>query len=156
MSATPRDRIKEVVVYFLRLGLLGFGGPVVGQMEKELVGHRGWLTKGQMREAIAVLPIAPRPPRNTGRRLRRVSSRRLLGCVGRRMGVHSCEFRDRCRVGGAVRLPWRSKAGDRDLLWGEPSRDRADTAFLLPARKARHGRLVPMADCRRMSCCYLS
>jgi chromate transporter len=31
-------RIKELVQYFLRLGLLGFGGPValVGQMEREL------------------------------------------------------------------------------------------------------------------------
>jgi chromate transporter len=31
-------RLKELVRYFLRLGLLGFGGPValVGQMEREL------------------------------------------------------------------------------------------------------------------------
>jgi len=30
--------IKALVLYFLRLGLLGFGGPValVGQMEREL------------------------------------------------------------------------------------------------------------------------
>ncbi len=64
MSATsPRDRIKEVVVYFLRLGLLGFGGPValVGQMEKELVADRGWLTKEQMREAIAICQSLPGP-----------------------------------------------------------------------------------------------
>ena len=34
--------IKQVVQYFLRLGLLGFGGPValVGQMERELVSER--------------------------------------------------------------------------------------------------------------------
>src|SRR5262249_9238876 len=33
-----------------------FGGPValVGQMERELVAERGWLTKEQMREAIAI------------------------------------------------------------------------------------------------------
>jgi chromate transporter len=62
-AASPRDRIKEVVVYFLRLGLLGFGGPValVGQMEKELVGDRGWLTKEQMREAIAICQSLPGP-----------------------------------------------------------------------------------------------
>ena len=49
--------------YFLRLGLLGFGGPValVGQMEKELVGDRGWLTKEQMREAIAICQSMPGP-----------------------------------------------------------------------------------------------
>ena len=35
----PSDRIIELVRYFLRLGFLGFGGPValVGQMERELV-----------------------------------------------------------------------------------------------------------------------
>ena len=47
-------RTQEVVRYFLRLGLLGFGGPValVGQMERELVTERGWLTAERMREAI--------------------------------------------------------------------------------------------------------
>jgi chromate transporter len=51
------------VAYFLRLGLLGFGGPValVGQMERELVTERGWLTKEQMREAIAVCQSLPGP-----------------------------------------------------------------------------------------------
>jgi chromate transporter len=55
--------MKEVVRYFLRLGLLGFGGPValVGQMERELVTERGWLTKEQMREAIAVCQSLPGP-----------------------------------------------------------------------------------------------
>ncbi len=51
------------MLYFLRLGLLGFGGPValVGQMERELVSERGWLTKEQMREAIAVCQSLPGP-----------------------------------------------------------------------------------------------
>ena len=62
-SETPRRRIRELVLYFLRLGLLGFGGPValVGQMERELVGERGWLTKDQMREAIAICQSLPGP-----------------------------------------------------------------------------------------------
>ena len=53
----------EVVRYFMRLGLLGFGGPValVGQMERDLVTERGWLTKEQMREAIAVCQSLPGP-----------------------------------------------------------------------------------------------
>src|SRR5215468_10460314 len=56
-------RIRELVLYFLRLGLLGFGGPValVGQMERELVADKGWLTKEQMREAIAVCQSLPGP-----------------------------------------------------------------------------------------------
>jgi chromate transporter len=59
----PHGRIGELVSYFLRLGLLGFGGPValVGQMERELVVERGWLTKEQMREAIADCQSLPGP-----------------------------------------------------------------------------------------------
>jgi chromate transporter len=55
--------MSEVVFYFLRLGLLGFGGPValVGQMERELVSERKWLSKEQMREAIAICQSLPGP-----------------------------------------------------------------------------------------------
>jgi chromate transporter len=58
-----RGRWSELLSYFLRLGLLGFGGPValVGQMERELVTERGWLTKEQMREAIAICQSLPGP-----------------------------------------------------------------------------------------------
>jgi chromate transporter len=61
-SASPHP-IRELVRYFLGLGLLGFGGPValVGQMERELVTERGWLTKEQMREAIAICQSMPGP-----------------------------------------------------------------------------------------------
>jgi len=59
----PEGRIGELVRYFLRLGYLGFGGPValVGQMERELVNDRKWLTKEQMREAIAICQSLPGP-----------------------------------------------------------------------------------------------
>ncbi|HEV2162070.1 MAG TPA: chromate efflux transporter [Stellaceae bacterium] len=57
------DRIRETVGYFLRLGLLGFGGPValVGQMERELVAGKGWLSRDEMRDAIAVAQSLPGP-----------------------------------------------------------------------------------------------
>jgi chromate transporter len=62
-SEGSRDRIMEVVRYFLRLGLLGFGGPValVGQMGRELADERGWLTKDEMREAVAICQSLPGP-----------------------------------------------------------------------------------------------
>src|SRR6266404_3152430 len=62
-SPPARSSIGELTVYFLRLGLLGFGGPValVGQMERELVSDRGWLSKEQMREAIAICQSLPGP-----------------------------------------------------------------------------------------------
>src|SRR5438270_10968145 len=60
---TERGRWSELLSYFLRLGLLGFGGPValVGQMERELVAEKGWLTKEQMRESIAICQSLPGP-----------------------------------------------------------------------------------------------
>src|SRR5881296_3572631 len=62
-EASRRVAIRDLVRYFLRLGLLGFGGPValVGQMERELVGDRKWLTKDEMREGIAVCQSLPGP-----------------------------------------------------------------------------------------------
>jgi chromate transporter len=55
--------MRELALYFLRLGFLGFGGPValVGQMERELVNDKKWLTKEQMREAIAICQSLPGP-----------------------------------------------------------------------------------------------
>lgn len=59
----PRVRIRDLVLYYLRLGTLGFGGPVAlcGQMERELVQDRKWVTKDEMREAIAVCQSLPGP-----------------------------------------------------------------------------------------------
>jgi len=58
-----RQPIRDIVAYFLRLGTIGFGGPValVGQMEKELVGGKAWVTRQEMRDAIAVSQSLPGP-----------------------------------------------------------------------------------------------
>jgi chromate transporter len=63
VTESARTPIGELVRYFLRLGFLGFGGPValVGQMERELVDGKKWLTKEQMREAIAICQSLPGP-----------------------------------------------------------------------------------------------
>jgi chromate transporter len=62
-ATIPGGRIPELVRYFLRLGFLGFGGPValVGQMERELVDGKKWLSKDEMREAIAICQSLPGP-----------------------------------------------------------------------------------------------
>ena len=62
-TTTESGRIGELMRYFLRLGCLGFGGPValVGQMERELVDGKKWLAKEQMREAIAICQSLPGP-----------------------------------------------------------------------------------------------
>jgi len=62
-TSTEQGHIGELVRYFLRLGFLGFGGPValVGQMERELVNEKKWLSKEQMRETIAICQSLPGP-----------------------------------------------------------------------------------------------
>jgi chromate transporter len=62
-NSPRRIPIPELVKYFLRLGALGFGGPVAlcGLMERELVEQKGWLTKSEMRDAIAVSQSLPGP-----------------------------------------------------------------------------------------------
>ena len=69
-GATPKgdSRTGALVRYFLRLGLLGFGGPValVGQMERELVTERGWLTEGADARSHRRVPIVAGTPRHSG------------------------------------------------------------------------------------------
>ena len=62
-AVPARVPIHLLARYFLRLGTLGFGGPValVGLMEKELVSEKGWLTRAEMRDAIAVSQSLPGP-----------------------------------------------------------------------------------------------
>jgi chromate transporter len=56
-------RLRDLVFYYLRLGAIGFGGPVAlcGQMERELVQERKWLSRDEMRDVIAVCQSLPGP-----------------------------------------------------------------------------------------------
>ena len=49
--------------YFLRLGALGFGGPIalVGAMHRDLVEQRGWISEEEYREGIALAQLSPGP-----------------------------------------------------------------------------------------------
>src|SRR5260221_2257023 len=55
--------ISKLTLYFFRLGTLGFGGPVAlcGLMERELVSEKAWLTRAEMRDAIAISQSMPGP-----------------------------------------------------------------------------------------------
>jgi len=51
------------VGYFLRLGTLGFGGPIAlaGHMQQDLVEARGWVSKQDYVEGLALAQLAPGP-----------------------------------------------------------------------------------------------
>ena len=52
-----------LVRYFLKLGTLGFGGPValVGYMHHDLVEQRGWFGEAGYKEGLALAQLAPGP-----------------------------------------------------------------------------------------------
>lgn len=55
--------LKEITLYFLRLGAWGFGGPValVGYMHRDLVERQQWLTEEEYKEGLALAQLAPGP-----------------------------------------------------------------------------------------------
>lgn len=63
IAMTDSPRIWDFVRYFLRLGTLGFGGPIalVGYMQRDLVDERGWLTKEDFAQGLALAQLAPGP-----------------------------------------------------------------------------------------------
>ncbi|MBI1806863.1 MAG: chromate transporter [Ignavibacteria bacterium] len=55
--------LQNLVLYFLKLGTTGFGGPIalVGYMERDLVEQRRWITKDQYLRGLALAQLAPGP-----------------------------------------------------------------------------------------------
>src|SRR5215208_8377683 len=64
MHQTPaRVTRGSLAWYFLRLGALGFGGPIalVGYMHRDLVEARRWITEEEYREGLALAQLSPGP-----------------------------------------------------------------------------------------------
>jgi chromate transporter len=55
--------LGQLCLYFLRLGTLGFGGPIalVGYMQRDLVERRRWISEQDYREGLALAQLAPGP-----------------------------------------------------------------------------------------------
>jgi chromate transporter len=63
IAASPRYTLGQLVLYMLRLGAFGFGGPValVGYMHRDLVEQRGWISESDYREGLALAQMMPGP-----------------------------------------------------------------------------------------------
>lgn len=63
MEASPKYSLKELIVYYLKLGTWGFGGPValVGYMHRDLVDEKKWITEEDYKEGLALSQLAPGP-----------------------------------------------------------------------------------------------
>jgi len=55
--------LPDVLRYFLYLGTFGFGGPIAlaGYMQRDLVEKRGWITKRDYVDGLALAQLAPGP-----------------------------------------------------------------------------------------------
>ena len=58
-----RATVGALCRYFLRLGSIGFGGPVAlaGYMQRDLVEERGWISPQEYRDGLAIAQMAPGP-----------------------------------------------------------------------------------------------
>ncbi len=63
MTQTYRQRIRSIAALFLKLGIIGFGGPLahIGLMEDAYVKRRQWTTREEFLEGLAVCSLLPGP-----------------------------------------------------------------------------------------------
>lgn len=66
-AGAPVYPLWQLVLYMLRLGTLGFGGPValVGYMYRDLVEQRGWISDADYKEGMALAQLMPGPRRRS-------------------------------------------------------------------------------------------
>ena len=59
----PIYSLAQLTKYFLRLGIIGFGGPValVGYMHHDLVEDRKWISDQEYKQGLALAQLAPGP-----------------------------------------------------------------------------------------------
>ncbi|MFM0197516.1 chromate transporter [Paraburkholderia strydomiana] len=62
-ATAPGYTLGQLIVYMLRLGTFGFGGPValVGYMHRDLVERRGWISEADYKEGLALAQMMPGP-----------------------------------------------------------------------------------------------
>ncbi len=62
-ATAPGYSLGQLIIYMLRLGTFGFGGPValVGYMHRDLVELRGWISEEDYKEGLALAQMMPGP-----------------------------------------------------------------------------------------------
>ncbi len=59
----PKYSLRDLILYFLKLGATGFGGPValVSYMHRDLVEKRQWISEDDYKEGLALAQLTPGP-----------------------------------------------------------------------------------------------
>jgi chromate transporter len=62
-GSESRPNLRPLLLYFLRLGAVGFGGPIVlaGYMQRDLVDDRRWIARHDYPEGLAFSQLSPGP-----------------------------------------------------------------------------------------------
>src|SRR5215813_1087294 len=62
-TSKPTYTLRQLVLYFLKLGYSGFGGPValVGYMHRDLVERRRWISEEDYKEGLTLAQLMPGP-----------------------------------------------------------------------------------------------
>ena len=62
-SKNPPANLRQFVLYFLKLGYSGFGGPIalVGYIYRDLVEEKKWITEEEYNEGLALAQLSPGP-----------------------------------------------------------------------------------------------
>ncbi len=62
-APAPDYSLARMVLYFLKLGTVGFGGPIAlaGYMQRDLVDERKWFTEEEYLQGLAFSQLAPGP-----------------------------------------------------------------------------------------------
>jgi chromate transporter len=62
-TVKPAYTLQQLLLYFLKLGYSGFGGPValVGYMHRDLVETRKWISDEEYKDGLALAQLAPGP-----------------------------------------------------------------------------------------------
>jgi len=63
VAVPPGGTLRGFVLYFLKLGTLGFGGPIAlaGYMQRDLVEQRRWISPEDYQQGLALAQLAPGP-----------------------------------------------------------------------------------------------
>src|SRR5438552_2311172 len=63
LKTKPVYTLRQLVLYFFKLGYAGFGGPValIGYMHRDLVEERRWITEEEYKDGLALAQLAHGP-----------------------------------------------------------------------------------------------
>ncbi|MDB5341576.1 MAG: srpC, partial [Planctomycetaceae bacterium] len=62
-GSMPNYSLMQLTAYHLKLGTVGFGGPValVGYMHRDLVERRQWISEAEYKEGLTLAQLMPGP-----------------------------------------------------------------------------------------------